>query len=66
MAGLVPAIHVLRVVERKTWMPATSVQPGDMADGCSGTWLTHHAGMDSAVMEAIHAVARGVDHGPTA
>jgi hypothetical protein len=37
MAGLVPAIHVFFAATVKTWMPGTSVQPGHMTDGCSGT-----------------------------
>jgi len=48
------------------FMTGVAVWPGDIPDGCSGTWPTHHHCMDSAAKEAIHAVARGVDHGPAA
>jgi len=38
MPGLVPRIHVLlNLTLEKTWMAGTSVQPGDITDGCSGT-----------------------------
>src|SRR5262245_14575145 len=41
-----------------------SVQPGDMTDGCSETWLTRQNWQDSSNKGASHAVARGVCHGP--
>src|SRR6185437_16797014 len=43
-------------------MARLNVQSGHIADRCSGTWLTHF-GMEEALKEAVHAVARGVDHG---
>ncbi len=42
----------------------TAVQPGNMTDGCSGTWLTLHHCVVSAAKEAVHAAAQGVCHGP--
>lgn len=53
-AGIAPFVRV----------PA--VRPGDMADACSGTWLTPHHGMESAAREANHALARGVGYGRAA
>jgi hypothetical protein len=38
MPGLVPGIHVYTGhKQEKTWMAGTSVQPGDITDGYSGT-----------------------------
>jgi hypothetical protein len=41
MPALVAGIHVLlSLQEGKSWMPGTSVKPGDMPDRCSETSFT--------------------------
>src|SRR5262245_35196847 len=52
------------VADSKTVIARLDVQPGDMTDGCSETWLTRQNWQDSSNKGASHAVARGVCHGP--
>ena len=40
IAGFIPAIHRSTIEMVDEWIPATSVQTGDIADTCSETWLT--------------------------
>jgi Protein of unknown function (DUF3018) len=57
---LIDAVSDLKDVDGRD----KGVCPGDMGDGCSGTWVTRHHRMDLAAKEAIHAMARGVAYGP--
>ena len=47
MAGLVPAIHVFRILSKKTWMPGTS--PGMTTERCWFSSFAHFAGRTSTV-----------------